>query len=361
MKKVLILECPVTTGGSGHEVAARAIEAALRKTDKSIKTLCVCPIKGTSKTSKYVSFVYLKLIKYTPKVMGYIHGNKTLSKITNATRNRLDKVGYKGYKDLIDSFKPDAIVCTHAYPCWVVSFIKEKTNLKAPLIGVVTDFYAHYYWPSRNVDKYVVATEEAKNDLLSRGLSENKVEDIGIPIDPKFTEKKDKLKIWKKLRLKPNSTILVMGGGLGIGPMNQLVKLLDTMDNINIIAVCGKNTKSRDKLLKSKFKNKIIVKGYVSNMDELMEVSDIAVTKAGGLTVSECLAKNLPMVIVNPIPGQEERNTDYLIKHNFAVKLKSKKHLTSAVKDLLKKGVKNKLAKPNSAIDVAKLITGAIK
>ncbi|MBW2984675.1 hypothetical protein KY361_06145 [Candidatus Woesearchaeota archaeon] len=358
-KKVLILECPVTTGGTGHEVAALSIKEALKAVDKNINALCACPVKKT-RTAKRISSAYSKLINYAPNVFGFLHESKMVADMANYLRNRFGD--YKQYRRLISSFKPDVVACTHAYPCWAVSSIKEKEQLQVPLIGVVTDFHMHHYWPLNNVDKYVVATKEAKNELMQRGINKDKVKDLGIPIHPKFSGKNSKLKIKKRLGLGNKPTILVMGGGLGIGSMERAVKLLDSMDDIQLIVVCGKNNKLKDKLLKSKFNNKLIVKGYVTNMDELMDVSDIAVTKAGGLTVSECLAKNLPMVVVNPIPGQEQRNTDYLVKYNAAVKPKSEKYLIPAVEKLLnKKNEPGKIAKPNSAIDIAKLIVNIPK
>jgi processive 1,2-diacylglycerol beta-glucosyltransferase len=240
--------------------------------------------------------------------------------------------------------------------------IKERERLDVPLVGVVTDYYSHYYWPVNRMDKYVVATKEAKKEFVLRGIDKAKIEVLGIPISLKFIEKKNKKELMKKLRLKQKPTILVMGGGLGIGYIKKVVKLLDSLDNVQIIAVCGKNEKLKTKLLKRKFNNPVIIKGHVGNMDELMQVSDLAVTKAGGLTVSECLAKNLAMVLLRPLPGQEERNADYLVKNKLAVKIKNEKYLMESVKKQLnKKADLREFAKPDAVIKIAKLIQRLIK
>ncbi len=355
--KVLILECPVSTGGKGHEIAAKSIEEALKILDDKVNTMCICPVKKTSRTAKYVSFAYLRMIKHIPKVMGYLHNSRIAAKLTNSIRNRVDKVGYKRYKGIIDSFKPDAVVCTHAYPSWVVSYIKHREGLELPLVAVITDFYAHNYWPINYVTKYIVATKEAMDDFVSRGISSEKVEVLGIPISVKFSQQKNKEELKKKLGLSDNPVILVMGGGLGIGSLDKVVKSLQDIKGVQVIVVCGENAKLKRKLLRKEFRNKTLVYGYVDNIDELMEVADVAVTKSGGLTIAECLAKNVKMVIFKPIPGQEEKNADYLVKHKVAVKLNNEKHLPEAVRILLrKKPANNGIAKPSSAIDAAKMI-----
>jgi processive 1,2-diacylglycerol beta-glucosyltransferase len=213
-----------------------------------------------------------------------------------------------------------------------------------------------------------VASEEARNRLIKEGVPENNIKLFGIPIDPKFTKFHDRLTLINRFGLNPElQTVLIMGGGQGLGPIKDIVDELDSLDNeFQIMIVTGIN-KPLAKWLKERQprnRKKMIVFEYVSNIDEIMEVASLVITKPGGLTTSEALAKGLPMVIINPIPGQEMNNAQYLLGKGAAVKAESAKGLRQEVSNLLLNRrllfnmsmVAKEISRPEAAINIANLL-----
>jgi processive 1,2-diacylglycerol beta-glucosyltransferase len=236
-----------------------------------------------------------------------------------------------------------------------------------PLIGVVTDFHAHSYWLHPDVDHYFVASQDTKTSMVARGISKEKIHVTGIPIHPDFAINTPRPKIRQSLGLLKNlPTILLMGGGHGLSPMDDILKeLLKMTVPYQVIAVTGTNKKLSKKLFK-KFSGAkhITLYNYRSDISRLMDASDILITKAGGLTSSEALAKGLPMVIVNPLPGQEEHNVRFLLKHHAAVLVNSMEEMGGMVQKLLSDPSKletlsnnaRQFGRPHASMDAAKLI-----
>ncbi len=356
---------------SGHRQATVAIQHALEELDPTIETPSVNGFGYTYPIlEQIIHKTYMSVIKRTPKVWDYLYDNPKVFKKSQSLKNFLHKTSHKKLEKLFDQYKPDIIVCTQAFPCGMVADYKKANNLNVKIIGVLTDFAPHSYWINEGVDYYVVPSEDARERFISKGMNPAAIKVYGIPIRPCFATHPEKKQLGIKLGLNPNlPTILVMGGGQGLGPIKSIVKSLIKMEvHCQIVVLAGMNKKIIKKLnkLSKKTDKKILIYEFVSNVDEFMELSSLIITKPGGMTTAESLAKNLPMVIVNPIPGQEMRNTDFLIHKGIAVRIDSTNDIGEEVEILLKsperlnamRQAALESAKPFSAINIAKLILG---
>ncbi len=354
---------------SGHHKASLAIEKALKLQQPFVETMCVNSFNYTNPVlEKIINRTYMGIIRRTPEVWEYLYDNPKVVKNTQRLKDAIHKYNSKKLKMLLDSFKPDVVVTTQAFPCGIVADLKKSFNLNILLMGVLTDFYPHSYWMYESVDRYVVASEEAKQRFLHDGISADKVKIMGIPIDVKFRQKKAVKQTKERLNLNLNKpVVLVMGGGSGLGPIKTAVLILERLNaDVQIIVVTGTNKKLYKYLNKKapSFKKKLMPLEYSDNIDELMEISDILITKPGGITVSEALAKSLPILIINPIPGQEAKNTRFLVKSGAAVKAENQIELSALLENLFSMPSKlkamseaaYKISKPNSATDIANMI-----
>jgi processive 1,2-diacylglycerol beta-glucosyltransferase len=234
-------------------------------------------------------------------------------------------------------------------------------------MGVLTDYAPHSYWIYDRVDRYVVPSEETAKKLVDNGIDPARIVSFGIPIDPRFREGCDRDAIFKKLSLnKDIPSVLIMGGTQGLGPIYELVKMMDrSFLEMQIIVATGTNQKLFRALTRRfRFRRKnIVILPYAINIDELMEASTVIITKPGGITTAEALCKGLPMLIVNPLPGQEAMNTRYLLKEGVAVKAEAPEDILAMLEELLYNPNKLRrmgeraraLSKPNSATDIARL------
>ncbi len=354
---------------SGHRQATLAIQKSLRGLDPSIE---VPSVNGFGYTypllEKVVGSAYMSIIRRTPKVWDYLYDNPKVFKKSQSIKNFLHKTSHRKIAKLLERYNPDTIVCTQAFPCGMIADYKRTHNLKVTLIGVLTDFAPHSYWINEGVDFYVVPSEETKERFVTKGVSANIIHSLGIPINLKFAKKMDKNTIASALGLDLNlPVVLIMGGGQGLGPIKEVVtSLIKIPAKLQMIVIAGTNKKLirwlRETVPHSP--KKVIVYEYVTNVDELMDVSTMIITKPGGLTTSESLAKGLPMVIINPIPGQEMRNTDFLLTHGIAIRVDKTNDIGEEIELLLKSPQKLEAmrqaaflhGRPNAALDVAKLI-----
>jgi len=225
---------------------------------------------------------------------------------------------------VLADFQPDVAVCTQAFACGVIASWKQATGNDSPaLVGVLTDFVAHRYWAHEKVDLYIAPSEETKQTLISQGVSPERIKAHGLPVGEKFTSPVDKAAVLKTLGLKPDlPKVLVMGGSLGLGPMKSVIRKLNKLPQpFDIIVVTGKNDELKERLSRKgwKLRHHTTIFGFVENVHELMSIAEMVVTKPGGITAAEALVKQLPMIIINPIPGQEAKNTEFLLSQNVAV------------------------------------------
>ena len=352
---------------SGHHRASIAIEKALKSLSPGVETLNINSFNYTNPIlEKVINRAYLSVIKRTPELWDYLYDNPNVLKKTQKLRELIHRFNTGKLNTLLDEFKPSVIVCTQAFPCGMIADYKRSLNVNIPLVGVLTDYAPHSYWVYNNVDKYIVPSEETGKKLINNGIDPQKIEPFGIPIDPKFSEKLDRDSIREKLSVGSDvPCVLIMGGTQGLGPIKEVVWSLDRSDiPLQMIVATGMN-KKLFKWVRSRYLQKNVLSLWdAPNVDELMEVSSLIITKPGGITTAEALAKGIPMLIVNPLPGQEAMNTKFLLKEGVAVKSESPKDVTILVKELLYHKNKLKamakrahfLSRPDSAMKIAKLV-----
>ncbi|MDD3905139.1 MAG: glycosyltransferase [Candidatus Omnitrophica bacterium] len=364
MKRVLLL---FISEHSGHHCASIAIEKALCELDPSTQTLNINSFNYTNPIlEKIINKAYMGVVKRTPEIWDYLYDNPKVLKKTQSLRDMIHRFNTGKLKVLLDDFKPDAIVCTQAFPCGMIADYKKSFALDTPLIAVLTDYAPHSYWVYNNVDQYIVPSKETGNKLIANGIDPARIKDYGIPIEAKFRKSFDKAVLREKLGMdKDTPCLLIMGGTQGLGPIKELVRIIDrSKRRLQLVIACGTNKKLYNSLKNRKFQNKVTVHPYADNIDELMEASDVILTKPGGITTAEALAKGLPMLIISPLPGQEAMNTKILLKEEVAVKAESPEDVAILLDELLESKNKLKamsdraraLAKPDSAIRIAKLI-----
>lgn len=365
-KKILLLYISIS---SGHHKASLALERALRILDPSVEVLNINSLNYTNPlVEKVINRTYMGIIKNSPEVWEYLYDNPKVFRNISRLRDLTHRFNSGKLKTLLDDFKPHAIACTQAFPCGMVADYKISFGLDIPLFGVLTDCAPHSYWIFDSVDYYIVHSESAMNKFIENGISRERIRVFGIPIDPKFANKLDLKEIRNKNGIdKSLPAILIMGGGQGLGPIPEIVSSLNRISRpLQLLIVAGTNRRLFRWLEKRKkvFRMRSFIYGYVSNIDELMAVSTLIITKAGGLTISEAIAKSIPMIIINPIPGQEAKNTEYMLKEGAAIKADSPKDIGILTEALLNQPAKlehmrqnaNKIAAPNSSIETARLI-----
>ncbi|MDD5423751.1 MAG: glycosyltransferase [Candidatus Omnitrophica bacterium] len=365
-RKVLLLHI---SENSGHQKAAIALEKAVKILEPESEVMVIDSFNYTNPLlEKVIHRTYMGVIKNRPEVWEYLYDNPKVFKGMRRLRDLIHRFNSGKLKTLLEEFRPDAIACTQAFPCGMIADYKASFGLHAPLIGVLTDCYPHSYWFFDAVDYYIVNSETATDIFVKHGIPKDKIKVYGIPIDPKFAENVDCSRVRAKLGFTDAvPTVLIMGGGQGLGPIAELVNELNRIKHpIQAIVVTGSNRRLFEWLERRKpsLAMKTAVQGMVSNVDELMAVSSLIVTKPGGLTISESLAKELPIVILNPIPGQEAKNSEFLLKNGAAVKANSASDAALLTEALITHRPKleqmrrnaGRLAKPNSSIDIARLI-----
>jgi processive 1,2-diacylglycerol beta-glucosyltransferase len=274
--------------------------------------------------SKVTLKAYLAALKAAPEIWEWMYDNPEFKERTAKIRELLNRGSSKKLQKVLADFRPDAVVCTQAFACGVIASWKQAIGNDAPvLVGVLTDFVAHRYWAYENVDLYIAPNEETKHTLISQGVPPERIKAHGIPVDERFVRPVDKTAVLKSLGLKSDlPKVLVMGGSLGLGPMKSVIRKLDKLPQpFDIIAVTGKNEELKERLSRKgrKLRHHTTILGFVDNVYELMSIGEMVVTKPGGITTAEALVKQLPMVIINPIPGQEAKNTEFLLSQGVAV------------------------------------------
>ncbi|MBI4346574.1 MAG: glycosyltransferase [Elusimicrobia bacterium] len=319
--KVLVA---TVTAGAGHVQAARALEEAWRRLrpDDSVENIDV--LKYTPELyEKLYSRGYVKFVDTAPDLYALaFRKTDDPEKVRRFSplRRLAGRLTAAPFVDKVRELDPDLILATHFMPPEILGRSKEKGRLRAPIVSVVTDFEAHALWLEDSVDLYCVAFPHTRDMLVSRGVAKDAVEVTGIPVAAKFAKppSKAEAKIRLGLASKP-PVLLVLGGGFGMGPLERIAAALDRVSKpLSAVVVCGKNEELRGVVAARRFKHPTTVLGFADNMHELMAACDLVVTKPGGLTSSEALAVGRPLLIVNPLPGQEEANSEFLLERGAA-------------------------------------------
>jgi len=356
---------------SGHYHAACALERGLLELDGDIRVSKINALEYTNPIlEKVLTKAYLGVIKKRPELWGQVYDNSDFMEKIEKARKPFHRRHMIKIKKLFEKHAPDVVFCTQAFPCGLVARYKQESGEQIPLVGILTDNAPHLYWLFDEVDRYVVPYDETAAALKNKGVPAGKIKEYGIPIDPKFRERGDSAGIRKEMGIRPGKpVVLIMGGSQGLGAMEEVVKgvLKDREYGYQLLVVTGSNRRLHRRLKRivedSNESGRVRLMGHVGNIDRLMEAADVIVTKAGGLTTAEALAKGLPMMLVSPIPGHERMNADYLVKKGAAIEIKDpgtiyhKMNELFDAKDVLR-GMKEKiraLSRPDSAINIARL------
>lgn len=276
---------------------------------------------------------YLGILKMSPSFYGYLyrrteHGNALSSRGKLRFARLINTLAASKLAAYIEKMKPQIIVCTHPFPLGITVEMKKRGEFKGALFAVITDFTIHSFWVFPEVDFYIVGSEHLVDQCEESGIEKERILSTGIPIDPAFGGHYEKGALRERLGLKPGlATILIMGGGLGMGPLLATVQTLgNQLTDSQILVVAGTNKTLFKKLgrITPGLSCKIRAFRFVDNMHELMQASDLMVGKAGGLTCAEALATGLPQFIVEPLPGHEERNTDFITVLGAGYRVKEK-------------------------------------
>ncbi len=316
LQKILLLYSP---DHSGHKMAATALEEAFRLKHPQIEVKGMNLIKYTNPLlGAAVTKTYLGLIRNNPSVWSYLYDNVGFKEKTEKLRDVVYLSSYVRLRKIMKDYRPDAVVCTQAFPCIIVDKYKALTGSSLPLVGVVTDFFVNLYWKLEGVDLFCVAATESKEDFARMGVAADRIEVTGIPVRPRFAEVHHP---GKPRERDAHRTALVMGGVRGLGPIPSVAERLCSLrGDVRVLVIAGRNKRLLKKLeaVRRRFPGRITILKYVDNVHELMSQSDLLISKAGGITTSECLAKQLPMVLVSPIPGHEMRNANFLVDKGAA-------------------------------------------
>ena len=388
-KKVLIMSA--STGG-GHNRAARAIKEELESRtidNMSIECEIVDSLKLVNNTmDKVISRGYEKSALYTPKAYGSVYrfSETTIASKNEFKTNPLTSLMARKFKHLLNESTPDLIIGTHPFPMIALSTLKKNNNIHSlslsesfykstkvdipPMISVLTDYTTHSTWIQNEIDYYIVGHEYVKELLVYEGVDSEKVKAFGIPVEKSFLCHRDRETVLTELGLSPEKlTVLLMGGSFGAGNIKETLEDLIAIDrDFQILVITGRNEHLKDKLSKmldSTIHNKnICLLGYTNKMNDILASIDVLISKPGGLTTTEALLNDVPMIVPYFIPGQEEENLDFLTNCGAALRTTKKYSLPVLLKvliddpsrlDNLRKNIKS-IRKFDSAVNISNLV-----
>lgn len=366
--RILVLSASV---GAGHMRAAQAVELALRELapEAEVRNVDVLTLTNAAFRKLYAQ-AYLDLVNKAPYVLGYIYD--LLDKPSNANskgdrfRLALQKINLRQFAKLLAEGW-DMVVNTHFLPAEIIASQRRDGNSQQVQITATTDFETHRLWVNEPCDIYCTATAEGAAYLQSFGVPREKLRVTGIPIHPAFSKPLDRNNALAAHSLaNDRPVVLQLSGGFGVGPIGQLFSaLLQIEVPLQIVAVAGKNADAKAELeaMPVPDRHRVKVMGFTDKIDELMAAADVVLSKPGGLTTSEVLARGAAMAIINPIPGQESRNSDFLLENGAAIKINNVGTMSMKLTELLGNAERlaalranaKRIGKPQAAFDVARI------
>lgn len=370
--KLLILS---VSAGAGHVRAAQAVEAVARATHPPMEAthldlLTLVP----ADFRKLYGRQYIRLVEKLPQLWAYLYSKSdrpSRDSLLGKLKRGAERLNTRRLSAEIERLKPDVIFCTHFLPAELLSRQIARGKKLPPVWVQVTDFDVHALWVHPHVERYCVASDEVAFRLADRGVPREKITVTGIPVMPQFSAPLDRATCARDLGLAPGKfTVLMMAGGAGVGGLDELAaRLLRLPDEMQLVALAGRNEdllRRLQKLAKA-HPGKLFPLGFTTTVERVMTASDLVVTKPGGLSVSECLAKGRPMLLVSPIPGQEERNADYLLEAGAAIKavdvatleFKLGKLLADRPRLRAMSEAAHRIARPQAAADVVALLAAS--
>jgi processive 1,2-diacylglycerol beta-glucosyltransferase len=310
-KRVLILS---EGFGTGHTQAAQALSANIRLANPNVQTRVFELGSFLNPTlGRWVLNAYRRTVSKQPKIVGMLYRYQYEKSLNKFTQLALHRLFYTQTSAMLKQLQPDAIICTHPFPNIVISRLK-RLGLRIPLCTVITDYDVHGTWISPEVNQYLVSTESVKRKLLAKGVREQSIQVTGMPIHPDFWQSLDREEIRQQLKLQDLPTVMVMGGGWGLIDHAGLFEhLMNHRDHVQFVFCLGMNQNHLQSLQQNPLFDHPNVRllGYTKRIPHLMEVADLLITKPGGMTCSEAYAKQLPMLFLEPLPGQEQENSQY--------------------------------------------------
>lgn len=314
------------SAGAGHVRAAEALRAAAGDVGVNAVHIDLMSLVPEGFKKLYADS-YIKVVERLPALWGYLY-DVTDRQSRNAPLARLrrgvERLNTRKLKGELARLNPDLVICTHFLPAELLSRMKRKRDIAVPVWVQVTDFDVHAMWVHDNLDGYCVASDEVAARLADKNVPLECIHITGIPIMPAFGERYARAQCARELGMDAaKTTLLMMSGGVGLAGTDKLAeRLLQLPGDFQIVALAGRNTRLLHALerIAARHPGRLKPMGYTNTIERIMSASDLAITKPGGLTVSECLALGLPMIVVSPIPGQEERNADYLLEAGAAMK-----------------------------------------
>jgi processive 1,2-diacylglycerol beta-glucosyltransferase len=369
------------SAGAGHVRAAQALEAAAKLARPPITATHLDLLTLVPKDfKKLYGEQYIKLVEKLPQLWSFLYSKSdrpTRDSLIGRLKRAAEKLNTRKLDAELERLAPDAILCTHFLPAELLSrrrarMTADQRSKLPPLWVQVTDFDVHALWVHPNVDRYCVASEEVAYRLADRGVPRERISVTGIPVMPQFSAPLERAACARELGIAPDKfTVLMMAGGAGVGSLDELAqRLLGLSHDMQLVALAGRNAQLLQRLQRvaKQHPGRLFPLGFTTTVERVMTAADLVVTKPGGLSVSECLAKQRPMVLVSPIPGQEERNADYLLESGAAVKAVDGATLTFKVSQLLAEprrlvamsAAAARIGRPQAAADVVALISAAI-
>jgi processive 1,2-diacylglycerol beta-glucosyltransferase len=353
--------------------AAQAVEKALRRArpDASVQHVDVLEL-ATPAFRRAYGKGYLDLAGHAPHLFGWLYD--TFDKPSRSGKGRgdrlalmVERLNLRRLRKLLDAERPDIVACTHFLPAALVASRRRRGRFDVPMAVVLTDFEAHRLWANEPCELYTVAHEIGAVGLAAWGVPRERIHVTGIPIDLVFEARRHGGSCRRAFDLATDRpVVLQLSGGFGIGQPEAVLAAIEAVERpIHVVAVTGRNEAARKRLeaMPPSPRHRRTVLGFTDRIDELMAAADLVVTKPGGLTTSECMARGVPMLIVSPIPGQEMRNADLLLEEGAAVKANSLALITMKVGELVDDAPRlerlaaatQRLARPHAARDIAEL------
>ncbi|WP_338532875.1 MGDG synthase family glycosyltransferase [Paenibacillus peoriae] len=343
MKKGTKERMLILTGnyGDGHIQVAQAIQDAMQIRFPHMEPVIIDFMEWVHPYMNHLSRnVYLQAVKTFPQVYGYLYQKTRRQNTLSYIIKTVFSTGIGRMMKLINEIQPAIVVCTFPLAAGVMSKLKSYGSIDIHTVTIITDHTDHSSWIYPYTDQYIVGSRSVRDSLIQLGVEETRIADTGIPIRPQFSQSIEREKTAKKYGLDPHMpTVLVMGGGCGmIGDGSSTIQKFDLLSQpVQFILVCGHNEKLRMKLNESLkiSKHRIYLTGYINYVHELMAISDIMITKPGGVTTFEAIAMELPMLLCKPIPGQEQDNAKFLVRSGVAIHAETSGDLTERLSELL--------------------------
>lgn len=356
-RRIYILTASI---GTGHSQAARAIAEAIRRTHPSDSVRVLDFVSNNAFSfDRMIKDGYLKMIERFPALYDHLYSDSQNSRLGQLTQKVLNQTFKQRMKKLMDALNPDALIFTHPFPAGAADLLRAEGGASIPLLGVITDFDIHQLWIDRWLDGFCVATPELKTLMESYEVPGDIIHVTGIPVRSSFYEAE------KRGQVPEKGTVLVMGGGLGLGNVIDNITRMDRTEEISkFIVVTGKNINLYEKVaeLAEHLHHPVELHSYTNKVAELMARSELLVTKPGALTCTEAMVMHLPMILVNTLPGQERANASYMKKKGCAEWVSREELAEKAGYILRNPDVREKMARacgaehPDSAEHVVRLL-----